>query len=179
MLKSFLTASALTVGTVFVAAPVHALAFNWSFTPTFGPAGANPYVVKGTISGLVIGSNPGPGITATVTNTPTGLLEGTVFNNFNAGSGFTVDAGGNVTFASAFYSDSGFTNPLFFGGYGGFSAALTSNVPPASWFTISGQTTFTPIAAAVPFEFNPVLGLGVLGGVLVAKKLSGKLIKKK
>jgi len=30
----------------------------------------------------------------------------------------------------------------------------------------------------VPFEFSPALGLGVLGGLLVAKKLSSKVLKK-
>ncbi|MDX1977636.1 MAG: hypothetical protein SFT94_08175, partial [Pseudanabaenaceae cyanobacterium bins.68] len=141
------------------------------------PTGANPYVVRGTIDGLQIGSNSGTGITATVTNTPTGELEGTVFNIFvnalNGGDAFTVDAGGNVTFADAFYRSSG-SDSLFFGGFGGYIPQLAGSSGNPDWITFSGQTTFTP-ATPVPFEFNPVLGLGVLGGAFVIKK---KLVKK-
>ncbi|AFY74520.1 hypothetical protein Syn7502_02549 [Synechococcus sp. PCC 7502] len=48
---------------------------------------------------------------------------------------------------------------------GGFIGYFGAN------FTISATTP-------VPFEFNPVLGLGILGGLFIAKKISGKLLKK-
>jgi hypothetical protein len=37
--------------------------------------------------------------------------------------------------------------------------------------------SLTP-ATPVPFEFSPALGLGVLGGLFAAKKLSSKFLKK-
>ncbi|MDX1976173.1 MAG: hypothetical protein SFT94_00730, partial [Pseudanabaenaceae cyanobacterium bins.68] len=74
--------TALATSLLAFSAPAQAITLNWSFVPIDGPTGANPYVVRGTIDGLQIGSNSGTGITATVTNTPTGELEGTVFNIF-------------------------------------------------------------------------------------------------
>ena len=175
MLKTFLTASVISLGTV-LAVPVHALSYTWSFTPTFGPMGVNPYVVSGTIDGLQIGSNDGTGIIAIVTNTPTGDLEGTTFDIFDsAGSGgdaFTVDGSGNVTLADARYRSAS-NDFLFFGDgdFGGFVPQLSN------WLTISSSTSFTPITP-VPFEFSPALGVGVLGSLWAANKLRKHLTKK-
>ena len=59
MLKTLLSASLVGIASLLAAVPAHALSFTWQFTPTQGPTGANPYVVKGTIDGLAIGSNSG------------------------------------------------------------------------------------------------------------------------
>lgn len=34
------------------------------------------------------------------------------------------------------------------------------------------------VTAVTPFEFSPALGLGILSGLFVARKLSSKLLKK-
>ena len=173
MLKTFLTASVISLGTV-LAVPVHALSYTWSFTPTFGPMGVNPYVVSGTIDGLQIGSNNGAGIIAIVTNTPTGFLEGTTFAIFDStnlgGDAFTVDGSGNVTLADALYRSAS-NDFLFLGGFGGYIPELGFT---ANWNAPGGSTSFTP----VPFEFSPALGVGVLGSLWAANKLRKHLTKK-
>ncbi|AFY74035.1 hypothetical protein Syn7502_02009 [Synechococcus sp. PCC 7502] len=45
---------------------------------------------------------------------------------------------------------------------------------PRTW----NGTIIYDVATAVPFEFSPALGLGVLGGLFAAKKLTKKLLKK-
>ena len=179
MLKTFLTASVISLGTV-LAVPVHALSYTWSFTPTFGPMGVNPYVVSGTIDGLQIGSNDGTGIIAIVTNTPTGDLEGTTFDIFNGtltgGDAFTVDGSGNVTLADVFYTNAS-GDFLIFGGFGGFEPQLNNSIFNPTWGTPTSSTSFTPITP-VPFEFSPALGVGVLGSLWAANKLRKHLTKK-
>jgi hypothetical protein len=129
---------------------------------------------------LVSGSNPGSsGITATVTDTPTGQLLGSYSFDSTSGGGdaFIVDASGNVTFADAVFADG--NNLLFFGGYGGFVPQLidaSSNDP--SWFTFSSPTTFSSAPTAVPFDFEPTSAVVILGGIFAAKKLRNKLVKK-
>ena len=171
--------SLVAIGSLLAAVPAQALSFTWQFIPESGPTGANPYVVKGTIDGLAIGANSGAGITATVTDTPTGELLGSYAFDFSgSGNAFTVDGGGNVTFADAGFISS--NNLLFFGGYGGFSPELFDNTdanPDWIAFSFSSQTTFSA-ATAVPFDFSPAPAVVILGGIFAAKKLRNKLVKK-
>ncbi len=178
MIKALLTASAISLGTMFLALPVQAigLTFNWSFVAS----STLPGPVTGTITGLQIGNNNGSGITATVTGTPTGAFVGTVFDTFRftssgGGNAFTVDAGGNVTFADALYTNvSG--DSLTFGG--GFGPQLIKSNFSAVFTDFAGQTAFTTAATAVPFEFAPNGAVVLLGGLWGAKKLRKKLSKK-
>jgi hypothetical protein len=190
MVKTLLSASLVAIASLLAAVPAHAISFTWQFTPDAGgPTGANPYVVKGTIDGLAIGSNSGAGITATVTDTPTGALLGTYLFNGSpygpnlGGDAFTVDAGGNVTFADALFTPTGnftFTeNTLYFGGYGGYYPELVDfGTFSTDWRAPSGQTTFSSAPTAVPFDFEPTSAVVILGGIFAAKKLRNKLVKK-
>ncbi|MEI6328185.1 MAG: hypothetical protein WCP16_03055 [Pseudanabaena sp. ELA645] len=185
MVKTLLSASLMAIASLLAAVPAHAISFTWQFTPDVGgPTGANPYVVKGTIDGLVIGSNSGAGITATVTDTPTGELLGTyLFESSGGGNAFTVDAGGNVTFASASFTPdgtfTGFEKNLYLGGYGVYYPQLVDNSTfSPNWLAPSGQTTFSSAPTAVPFDFEPTSAVVILGGIFAAKKLRNKLIKK-
>ncbi|MEI6328243.1 MAG: hypothetical protein WCP16_03350 [Pseudanabaena sp. ELA645] len=182
MVKTLLSVSLVAISSLLAAVPAHAISFTWQFTPTLGPAatGGNLNVVKGTIDGLVIGSNSGAGITATVTSTPTGQLVGGGSYSFEStalgGDAFTVDSSGNVIVADArFSSTTG--NVLFFGGFGGFSPVLDDNIS-IGWVALSGQTTFSSAPTAVPFDFSPTPAVLVLGGIFAAKKLRKKLVKK-
>ena len=169
--------SLVAIGSLLAAVPAQALSFTWQFIPESGPTGANPYVVKGTIDGLAIGANSGAGITATVTDTPTGELLGSYAFDFSgSGNAFTVDGGGNVTFADAGFISS--NNLLFFGGYGVFIPQLVDgNDGNPSWIAFSGQTTFSS-STAVPFDFSPAPAVVILGSIFAAKKLRNKLVKK-
>ena len=67
----------LIIAALFLISPFAAnadLIFDWEFTPDSGGT------VAGTISGLVEGSNDGTGVTITVDSTPTGELEGLVWD---------------------------------------------------------------------------------------------------
>jgi len=179
MVKTLLTASLVAIGSLLAAVPAHALSFIWQFTPESGPTGTNPYVVKGTIDGLVIGSNSGAGITVTVTDTPTGQVLGGGYSFIDTGSvgdAFTVDSGGNVTFADALFVNS--IGGLVFGGYGGYIPELYTDGLVIDWYTESGQTTFSSATTAVPFDFSPTPAVVILGGIFAAKKLRNKLVKK-
>lgn len=50
----------------------------------------------------------------------------------------------------------------------------SGNDPAGNLLDDVSVTAVTP----VPFEFSPALGIGVLGGLFAAKKLSSKLLKK-
>ena len=170
--------SLVAIGSLLAAVPAQALSFTWQFIPESGPTGANPYVVKGTIDGLAIGNNSGAGLTATVTDTPTGQLLGGSYSFVNTVSpnAFTVDAGGNVTFADALFSSTA-SDSIYFGGYGGYVPQLVNASSSTNWFAPSGQTTFSP-ATAVPFDFSPAPAVVILGSIFAAKKLRNKLVKK-
>ena len=203
MVKTLFSASLVAIASLLAAVPAHAISFTWQFTPDSGPtganpyvvkgtidgasdlsvivlvdSGANPYVVKGTIDGLAIGSNSGVGLTATVTDTPTGQLLGTYFfvGTGLGADAFTVDAGGNVTFADAVFT--GGDVALFFGGYGGFTPQLVDDAAGTPDWNSSGQTTFSSAPTAVPFDFSPTPAVVILGGIFAAKKLRNKLVKK-
>jgi hypothetical protein len=178
MVKTLFSASLVAIASLLAAVPAHAISFTWQFTPDSGPTGANPYVVKGTIDGLAIGSNSGVGLTATVTDTPTGQLLGTYFfvGTGLGADAFTVDAGGNVTFADAVFT--GGDVALFSGGYGGFTPQLVDDAAGTPDWNSSGQTTFSSAPTAVPFDFSPTPAVVILGGIFAAKKLRNKLVKK-
>jgi len=177
MNKIFLASSLVAIATI-IAAPVHALSNTWSFTTDINSTGGAGQIISGTVDGLVEGNNSGSWITATVTNSPGSQLLGNysfVFTNVG-GPAFTV-SGGTVTFADALFIRSG-ANELYLGGFGGyFPQLIDSEGGNPDFLNSSGQTSFAPITP-VPFEFSPALGLGVLGGLVAAKKLSGKFFKK-
>ena len=114
----------------------------------------------------------------TVTDTPTGQLLGTYFfvGTGLGADAFTVDAGGNVTFADAVFT--GGDVALFFGGYGGFTPQLVDDAAGTPDWNSSGQTTFSSAPTAVPFDFSPTPAVVILGGIFAAKKLRNKLVKK-
>jgi hypothetical protein len=171
MHKIILASSFLAVS---IALPVHALSYNWSFITDATSNGGGGQLVSGSIDGLVEGNNPGPGITAIVTNTPTGQLLGN-YNFLNAfgGTAFTVTGGNLTVFNGALFVSGSEPLRLFLTPVGSEIRNLVMNPR----FRAGGQTSFTP-STPVPFEFNPALGLGVLGFVYAAKKLSRKFLIK-
>jgi len=176
-MNKILLASSLVAIATINAAPVHALSNTWSFTTDSFSTGGAGQIISGTVDGLVEGNNSGSGITATVTNSPGSQLLGTYSFQLTSvvGPAFTV-SGGTVTFADALFS--GGTNEILSFGYGGFNSALgNADDGNPNFVNEFGQTSFAPITP-VPFEFSPALGLGVLGGLVAAKKLSGKFFKK-
>jgi len=199
MVKSLLSASLVAFASLLAAIPAHAISLNWQFTPNpaFSSTGGEfPYVVKGTIDGLEIGSNSGAGITATVTNTPTGQLLGTyIFVSTPSVVAFIVDTNGNVTFADARFTPTGIYNgsdplSLYLGGYLGFihpqlgymgfynpQLVDSSDYNPDWTNNVGGKTTFSA-ATPVPFDFSPTPAVVILGGIFAAKKLRKKLVKK-
>jgi hypothetical protein len=83
------------------------------------------------------------------------LLPSTYVSNANIG--------GSITFNSATFASLGVTPGVY--NYNLSNGLDSINLSIGS---------VTP----VPFEFSPALGLGVLGGLVAAKKLSGKFLKK-
>jgi hypothetical protein len=79
-------------------------------------------------------------------------------NNYVSGTAIS----GSSTFNSATFATLGVTP-------GTYNYNLTNGLD-----SITLNIGVTP----VPFEFSPALGLGVIGGLVVAKKLSGKFFKK-
>lgn len=142
-----------------------ALSFQWSFAVGSGSTSGVGETVRGTISGLVEGNNPGSGLTVTVDSTPTGELTGSgwVFSGSHAGSptAFRVTAGA-VDFYSAWFA----RNPadaLIFG-----DSSSTNFFPELAdygddnprWKNNGGQVTFTRIPEPGTFA---LLSLGLLG----------------
>ena len=101
-MRNILTAAA-AAALMLAATGANALTYAWSFNATGGTS-LGP--VTGTISGLSIGRNDGPGMIVNVLSSPSGNALGggwTLRNTQMGGEAFTVDASRNVIFADAFF----------------------------------------------------------------------------
>jgi hypothetical protein len=191
LLASFLIASAT------IATPVHALVniigtetggnVEFSYSGSLNTGGltsgftASQSVVRGSdaflffASGFVVAYNSaisgplsfGTGLATFTANSRSGDFFGIVGNNSSLylpiGYVSNTNISGLMTFDSATFASLGITP-------GTYTYTLTN----AAADTINLNIGVTP----VPFEFSPALGLGVLGGLVAAKKLSGKFFKK-
>ena len=122
-MTSFRVLAAAVAMLSYSATAGNALTYNWSYNATGGTS-LGP--VTGTISGLVEGSNPGPGLTVNVLSTPSGNVLGggwSFTSTLNGGDAFTVTAGA-VTFADAKFDRDGGNDRLFFGGSGRIFTAV-------------------------------------------------------
>ena len=90
-----LAVSGFATSVFLSAAPAHAISFNFQFRDI--QAGGTNGLVKGTLSGLKEGSNPGTGITATVTSSPSGKGVGS-YDFATAGSNAFTVTNGNIGF---------------------------------------------------------------------------------
>ncbi|MDB9536129.1 hypothetical protein PN451_09835 [Dolichospermum planctonicum CS-1226] len=150
-----LAVSGFAASVLLAATPAHAISFNFQFQDISG--GTNGFV-KGTLSGLVEGNNPGPGITATVTSSPggQGVASNYSFYNVYRGPAFTV-TNGNITFA-----DAQFVNPanisLFLGTTRDtyYSELADYNNGSFDYYDYSNATTQFTAATPVPFEYSPI-----------------------
>lgn len=150
-----LAVSGFAASVLLAATPAHAISFNFQFQDTAITNG----LVKGTVSGLVEGINPGPGITATVTSSPGGggVASNYSFYNFNYGNGAPafIVTGGNITFAGV-----GFVNPdnnkLLLGTPGAAYYNQLNNSTYTFYYGDTGNTTTFTAATPVPFEYSPI-----------------------
>jgi len=181
-----LAVSGFVASVFLVAAPAHAISFNFQFQDIDG--GTNGFV-KGTLSGLVEGNNPGPGITATVTSTPGG--EGVASNYFfestgnPGGQAFTV-TNGNITFADVRFVNSAST-ALYLGtsgnggnGYFNELVDLSSSYSFDYYNQDRSTTQFTAATSTpVPFESSPIALPASLAVFFGAAKLRRNHLAKK
>lgn len=175
----------------FVSAPVHAISFNFSWSnngANIVSGGASPANLT-AVGTLDINRNAGETFTFTdITNinilatTPQGSFN---FTSFNNGGGVIAADGLSAAIAGNFFA---LQDGRFFGCLGfncSDSTIRLRTIPLASGGTSFNVVYSSPAdalasfqltaATAVPFEFSPALGLGVLGGSwLVRKKLAKK-----
>ena len=173
-----LAVSGFAASVFLVAAPAHAISFNFQFQHING--GTNGFV-KGTLSGLVEGNNPGLGITATVTSSPggQGVASGYNFSSYN-GNAFTVTSG-NITFANASFVNSANTS-LYLGtsGNGGYYNELTDFSTFDYYDYYNTTTQFTAATSTpVPFESSPIALPASLAVCFGAAKLRRNHLAKK
>ena len=172
-----LAVSGFAASVLLAATPAHAISFNFQFQDTNGNNG----LVTGTLSGLVQGNNPGPGITATVISSPGGKGLGSGYNFVTAntvGNAFTVTSG-EITFADVLFVNSA-RNSLFLG----TSAAVFSSQLAGPGFVYTDFTdTTTQFTAAtstpVPFESSPIALPASLAVCFGAAKLRRNHLAKK
>ncbi|MGB3419058.1 MAG: hypothetical protein WBA52_01245 [Dolichospermum sp.] len=176
-----LAVSGFAASVLLAATPAHAISFNFSFQDRWA-RGTNGFVT-GTLSGLVEGNNPGPGITATVTSSPGGQGVGSGYSFLNRGSNANAFV---VSMGSIIYADLRFSNgsdtlniatidsssyyPALYGS--GNTYIYLDNSPGVTTFT---SATPTP----VPFEPNPAVGGAILGFCFGAAKLRRNHLAKK
>ena len=176
-----LAVSGFAASVLLAATPAHAINFNFQFQDIDG--GTNGFVT-GTLSGLVEGSNPGVGITATVTSSPGGEGIGSGYNFHSTkggGDAFTV-TNGNITFADALFLNNSTTSALF-----------VANNFPTTWFpqlyvsdsanyyeySTGGKTAQFSAATSVPFESSPIALPASLAVCFGAAKLRRNHLAKK
>lgn len=174
-----LAVSGFAASVLLAATPAHAISFNFQFQDT----GCTCGFVKGTVSGLVEGNNPGPGITATVTSSPGGGVGSDYSFSSTNGSGlaFTVTKG-NITFADALFVNDANNTYLSLGtpGNNGYSSQLIDIDGVFDYLDLSNSTIQFTAATPVPFESSPIAlpaSLAVCFGA--AKLLRNHLAKKR
>ncbi|MDM3844384.1 MAG: hypothetical protein PT116_04885 [Aphanizomenon gracile PMC638.10] len=153
-----LAVSGFAASVLLAATPAHAISFNFQFQDIGG--GTNGFVT-GTVSGLVEGNNPGPGITATVTSSPGGGGVASDYSFYNTGNGttaFTV-TNGNITFADVQFRNPASTR-LYLGtpgNGGGYTSELVNYSANFDYYDdFSNSTTQFTAATPVPFEYSPI-----------------------
>ena len=159
--------------------PAQALDFTFTFTTDGSGTGGAGQTVAGTLSGLVDGNNAGPGVTAAVTQSPETALDGTyTFDTAStSGDAFTV-SGGNITFASAAFLDSGNDELDFGSAPASKSTFFPQLINGSNLDEFQNQTmpdTFAPASVAAVPEPSPIApfaiaGLGLLGLTLRARR---------
>ena len=162
---------------LLAATPAHAISFNFQFQDIDG--GTNG-LVKGTLSGLVEGNNPGPGITATVISSPGGKGVGSGYNfsqTFNVNA-FKVTSG-NITFADASFINSADTFlSLGTSGNNSYYNDLT-DLSTFSYADSNNTTIQFSAATSVPFESSPIALPASLAVCFGAAKLRRNHLAKK
>lgn len=151
-----LAVSGFAASVLLTATPAHAISFNFQFQDR-QTGGTNGFV-KGTVSGLVEGNNPGPGITATVTSSPggQGVASNYSFYDVYRGPAFTVTKG-KITFADVLFVKD--DNKLFLGTTGNngyYSELIDNNNFSFDYYDDSNATTQFTAATPVPFEYSPI-----------------------
>ena len=159
--------------------PAQALDFTFTFTTDGSGTGGAGQTVAGTLSGLTDGANAGPGVTATVTQSPETALDDTYTFDIASTSGdaFTV-SGGNITFASAAFLDSGNDELDFGSDPASGSTFFPQLINGSNGDEFQNQTmpdTFAPASASAvpePSTVAPfaIAGLGLLGLTLRARQ---------
>jgi hypothetical protein len=203
MLKKILIGSLVSLGTVVAAMPAHAISFIASYNDTVSLSSVSGVNAGDPLSILIELDNGGTSIanqtwtSANVTNIIFDFNNGanrTVFNPvFNSSFGnFVTDGSGILTevptdwltFPGASVQSTNSTstpdgwyingqNGVFFTTDGG--GVDISNV---AGNTVSTNWTIAPAPTAVPFDFDPSLGIALLGvGFFVRKTLKKKITK--
>jgi hypothetical protein len=207
MLKISLIASLVTLSSVF-STSAYALATNLVTNDGFEEEGRVFFQIDGwttnggwarrSVSGSansgsfyaeVVGSSGNSGSLRQVLNTTFGQeYELSFFLNFRRGdlgglinNGLVVRIDNNLIFNFINKVTNGYEKFTF--NFISNSRAISSQLSFDNALVDNNFTTFLDDVSVtevtpVPFEFSPALGLGVLGGLFAAKKLSSKLLKK-
>jgi hypothetical protein len=196
MYKSFLAISVLGFGTV--ANPVHAVSFyNFSFTGTGSSqtiSGSGSFTTNDLPNGATASTSVLiTGITGTITDSGTGntsrnisalLAPGTFGGNDNLLRPLALDPNkvNNNGVSFTVLDTTSVSIPNFDSNYNLFFDSVSSKYLISSTnfdnirFTEDTFNTLNLTATPIPFEFNPTLGIGILGGVwLVRKRLKKKV----
>jgi len=186
MLKSFLITSLVSAASIVTTLPAHALStYSFSFSGTFGgrsgsgsgifttadlPVGATAAtsVLIQNISGSITDSTVAGGLPQTITAL---LAPGTFFGNDNLLFPLAADPN-KFSFGGVSFTAGGLSYNLF-------RLNTTSYQFLRSGPNLANTNTINlALVAPVLFEFSPALGIGVLGGLFAAKKLSRRFSKK-
>jgi chitinase len=192
MFKVSVIASLITLSAAIAATPAQAINLvqnggfetgdltGWiagGFSPTtfvtnsggFSALTATTSVNPGTLSQNLTGFTPGNEYQLsfflnTLGSAPNGLTASVGSSQIVSLTDITIDGFLNYT---ANFTASGTSQTLTFSGFNNPDSSLLDDI------------SVTDAPTAVPFDFSPNLGIGVLGGLYAAKKLSKKFLKKK
>jgi hypothetical protein len=174
-----LAVSGFAASVFLVAAPAHAISFNFSFRDT--KVGGTNGLVTGTLSGLVEGNNSGTGITATVISSPGGKGLGSGYSFLNRGISANAFV---VTTGIIAYADASFSS--------GSDTLRLATIDSSTYYPTlkgdgyqyldnkTGVTTFTAATSTpVPFESSPIVLPASLAVCFGAAKLRRNHLAKK
>ncbi|MEM9342831.1 MAG: hypothetical protein AAGA87_07280 [Pseudomonadota bacterium] len=174
MLKT-ITRALVALAIIATANAAHALTYHWAFE---ADSGTSIGFVTGTISGLEIGDNDGPGLEIEVLSTPSGNLlgGGWSFANTQTATAFTVAPDKSVVAYNAFFSRGGGTQDSVLFGQGGarfpelysliddgaalFTSHFTLDGPVE--FTLIDETAVVPVPASLPLALSGFITLCAL-----------------